>query len=93
MHELRRDFGAIARDTEALLKATADVANGRVQEIRARAETSLQKARESLDLAQLAEKVRNTATDADNYVRNHKWGFIGAAAGTGLLVGLMTRRH
>jgi len=93
MQELRKDFGTIARDTEALLKATADVANERVQEIRARAQNSLRQARESLTAEEWTERMRDAAGDADEYVSSHKWGFIGAAAGTGLLLGLLARRH
>jgi ElaB/YqjD/DUF883 family membrane-anchored ribosome-binding protein len=90
---LRKDFSAVAHDTEALLKATADVANERIQEIRTRTQSTLQQARDSFDAATWSERVRHVATDADVYVSDHKWGFIGAAAGTGLLLGLLARRH
>jgi ElaB/YqjD/DUF883 family membrane-anchored ribosome-binding protein len=93
MHELRKDFGAVARDTEALLKATADVANDRVQEIRSRAEATLRHARETLDTRELSQKAREVAADTDRYVRDHRWSVIGAAAGIGLLLGLLARRH
>lgn len=93
MHDLRKDLGAIARDAEALLKATADVASERVQEIRSRTESTLKHARESLDARELAQKARDAATTADEYVREHRWGAIGAAAGIGLVLGLLARRH
>ena len=41
MKDLRRDLQAVARDTEALLKATAEVTGERVQEARSRTEESL----------------------------------------------------
>lgn len=93
MHDLRKDFGAIARDTEALLKATADVASDRVQEIRSRAENTLRHARDTLDTRELTQKAREVAADTDRYVRDHRWGMIGVAAGIGLVLGLLARRH
>lgn len=93
MHDLRRDLGAIARDAEALLKATADVASDRVQEVRSRTESTLRQAREALNTRELTEKARDAAASADRYVRDHRWGVIGTAAGVGLLLGLLARRH
>ena len=93
MHDLRKDFSAIARDTEALLKATADVASDNVQEIRSRAANTLRHARETLDSRELKQKAREVAADTDRYVRDHRWSVIGAAAGIGLVLGLLARRH
>jgi ElaB/YqjD/DUF883 family membrane-anchored ribosome-binding protein len=40
-------------------------------------------------------RVRKLARNTDNYVRDHSWTIIGAAAGVALLIGLIgaTRRH
>ena len=93
MRGLRKDFGAVARDTEDLVRATADIANDRIQEIRTHAQQSLQQVRESLNGAEISRRARVAAQNADTYVGEHKWGFIGAAAGAGLLLGLFARRH
>ena len=44
LKNLRKDLYAVARDAEALLKATAEVTNDRVQEVRARTEKTLRAA-------------------------------------------------
>ena len=48
MKNLRKDLYAVARDAEALLKATADVTGERVQEVRARTEKTLRQALDHL---------------------------------------------
>jgi ElaB/YqjD/DUF883 family membrane-anchored ribosome-binding protein len=93
MNDLRKDFGAVARDTEALLKATADIAGDRIQEIRTRTQSTLRQARESFEITGWSGRARQVADDADQYVSDHKWSFIGAAAGTGLLLGILMRRQ
>ena len=48
LKNLRKDLYAVARDAEALLKATAEVTNDRVQEVRARTEKTLRAAIDNL---------------------------------------------
>ena len=48
LKNLRKDLYAVARDAEALLKATAEVTNDRVQEVRSRTEKTLRAAMEHL---------------------------------------------
>ena len=92
LKNLRRDLYAVARDAEALLKATADVTNDRVQEMRARTEKTLREAMDHLDSDRLRAQVRRAAEGADVYVRERPWAIVGAAAGVGLLIGLLMRR-
>ena len=82
----------VARDAEALLKATAEVTNDRVQEVRERTEKTLRAALEHLDQDRLRAQVRRVYETTDDYVRERPWAMIGAAAGVGLLVGLLLRR-
>jgi ElaB/YqjD/DUF883 family membrane-anchored ribosome-binding protein len=92
MKELRKDLHAVARDTEALLKATADVAGERVQEARARTQQSLSNTIDHLYDRQMRRRVKRLARNTDTYVRDHSWTVLGAVAGVALLLGVLTRR-
>ncbi len=92
MKDLRNDLRAVARDTEALLKATAEVTGDRVQEARARTEKSLGQVLDSVYDRKMRRRVRRFANHTDEYVRDHSWSIIATAAGVALLVGLLTRR-
>ena len=92
MKDLRRDLRSVARDTEALLRATADVTGDRVQEARARTEHTLRSALDHVYDRRMRRRVRSAARNADAYVRDHSWTVIGVAAGVALLIGLLTRR-
>jgi ElaB/YqjD/DUF883 family membrane-anchored ribosome-binding protein len=92
LKHLRKDLHAVARDAEALLKATADMTGDRVQEARSRTEKTVRQAYDHLYDDRLHRRVRKAARTTDAYVRDHSWGAIGAAAGVGLLIGLLARR-
>ncbi|HEY5808529.1 MAG TPA: hypothetical protein VIT67_11200 [Povalibacter sp.] len=92
MKDLRKDLSLVARDTEALLKATAEVTSERVQEARARTEKSLHSAMDRVYDRQMQRRVRRLARHTDTYVRDHSWAVVGAVAGIALLVGLLARR-
>jgi len=92
LKNLRRDLYAVARDAEALLKATAEVTSDRVQEVRARTEKTLNAALDHLSNDRLRAQVRRVAESTDEYVHERPWAMIGAAAGVGLLIGLLLRR-
>ena len=89
---LRKDLYAVARDAEALLKATAEVTNDRVQEVRARTEKTLSAVLDHLVRTGCAPRCAGLPRSTDDYVRERPWAMIGAAAGVGLLIGLMLRR-
>src|SRR5262245_29381100 len=94
MKDLRQDLSAVARDTEALLKATAEVTGERVQEARLRAQETLQTAVDHLYDKRMQRRLKRVVRSADTYVRDHSWAVIGAAAGIALIVGLLgNRRH
>jgi ElaB/YqjD/DUF883 family membrane-anchored ribosome-binding protein len=88
--DLRNDLQAVARDAEALLKATADVGGERIGEIRSRTQDTLKRAYDHLYARNL--QAREFAREADTYVRDHSWGAIAVAAGAGLLLGLLITR-
>lgn len=89
MSDLRNDLYAVARDAEALLKATAEVTNDQVQEIRRRTEQTLRETLDHLD----TERMRNMARRTNRYIRDNSWAVVGAAAGIGLVIGLMAWRN
>jgi ElaB/YqjD/DUF883 family membrane-anchored ribosome-binding protein len=92
LKDLRNDLKVVARDTEALLKATAEVTSERVQEARARTEKSLREVLDNVYDRKVQRRVRRMARTTDTYVRDHSWSLIGAVAGIALLVGLLARR-
>ena len=92
IRHLRKDLHSVARDAEELLKATADVANDRVQEARTRTEKTVTQAFDNLYDRRMQRRVRKYARQADTLVRDNSWSIIGAVAGIALIVGLLSRR-
>ena len=93
MNDLRDDLKAMLRDTDALLKATAEIGSDQVQDLRTRTQSAVQKVRDSLSEDGLTGYARTAARNTDEYVHEHPWSIIGAAASTGLIIGLLARRH
>ncbi len=89
------DLRAIVRETEDLLRATEGHAGERIQEVRARAEESLEGAKERLrSISDDAEqKVRTAARSTDTYVRENPWTAVAIAVGVGFLIGSIGRRR
>ena len=92
IRHLRKDLLNVARDAEELLKATADVANDRVQEARSRTQKTVRQAIDNVYDRRMQRRVRKYARYTNDYVREHSWGVIGAVAGVALLLGLLSRR-
>lgn len=93
IQDLRQDLHAVARDAEALLKATANISGEKVQEARARTQETLQRTFDRLYDRKMKRRVRNLARTTDTYVRDHSWAVIGAIAGVALLVGFLASRR
>jgi len=89
------DFKVVVADTEALLKATASQGGEKLAEVRAKAEESLQvvKARMVEAQAELLAKTKEAAKATDVYVHENPWKAVGAAAGVGLVIGLLIGRR
>jgi ElaB/YqjD/DUF883 family membrane-anchored ribosome-binding protein len=85
--DLRNDLQAVARDAEALLKATANVTGEKVEEVRARTQETVRRAYDHL--YERNQQMRRLASSTDVYVRDHSWTAIGVAVGVGLLIGLL----
>jgi ElaB/YqjD/DUF883 family membrane-anchored ribosome-binding protein len=93
MNDLRKDLQAVARDAEALLRATADVTGEKVQEARARTQETVRGALDHLYGSGLQRRARQYVRTTDTYVREHSWSIIGVAAGAALLLGLIALRR
>lgn len=93
--QLIADFKLVIHDAEALLKATANKGDAKLDEIRARAEQSLNGIKDGLGEAEsaLIDQTRDAVHSADAYVHQNPWNAIGIAAGVGVLVGLLTSRN
>jgi ElaB/YqjD/DUF883 family membrane-anchored ribosome-binding protein len=93
--QLLGDFKALMADAEALIKATASHEDGTITSIRSKALDTLTKAKENLSLLEgpLSEKAKAMAEGADDFVHRKPWEAVGVAAGLGLLIGLLIRRH
>lgn len=93
--QLIDDFKVVVADAEALLKATANQGGEKLAEVRAKAEESLRVAKDKMAEAQAAllVKTKAAARATDVYVHENPWSSVGAAAGVGLVIGLLIGRR
>ncbi len=82
----------LVEDAQALLAATAHVAEEKVVDARKRLMSAIEKGRETWKSVQ--EKAVAGAKATDEIIRDHPYQAIGAALGIGVLVGfLLSRRN
>lgn len=93
--QLVSDLKAVISDAEALLEATSAQAGERIQDVRARTQQTLDRARARLEEIEkdALRAVREAADVAEDYVRENPWQSVGVAAGVGLLLGLLIGRR
>lgn len=93
--QLIADFKVVVADAEALLKATANQGGEKLAEVRAKAEESLRVVKDRMADAQeaLLLKTKAAAKATDAYVHENPWKAVGAAAGVGLVIGLLIGRR
>jgi ElaB/YqjD/DUF883 family membrane-anchored ribosome-binding protein len=93
--QLIGDFKALMADAEALIKATASHEDGAIASVRSKASETLANAKENLSMLEgpLVDKAKVMAQGADDFVHRNPWEAVGVAAGLGLLIGLLIRRH
>ena len=93
--KLVQDMRVVIADAEDLLRETANQAGEKIAVARERIQDSLHQAK--VKLAEAEALVRERATQAarytDEYVHENPWRAIGAAAGIGLLLGLLISRR
>ena len=92
---LMSDLRVVVADAEELLRLTADQAGQEAADLRGRIAARMQQARADLAALQHATvaKVQAAGHAADEYVHDKPWRAIGAAAGIGLVVGLLIGRR
>jgi ElaB/YqjD/DUF883 family membrane-anchored ribosome-binding protein len=90
-HQIQESAAHLAEDAQALLAATADVAETKVVEARKRLTAALERGKEAWGQAQ--DYAVAQAKAADEVIRDHPYQSIGIAFGVGALLGLLLRRR
>jgi ElaB/YqjD/DUF883 family membrane-anchored ribosome-binding protein len=93
--KLMSDLRTVIADAEEVLKVTADQATAGAAELRVRMQERLHQARIHLQDLQDSAVARAKAAGhaADDYVHEHPWKAIAAAAGVGMIIGLLIGRR
>jgi ElaB/YqjD/DUF883 family membrane-anchored ribosome-binding protein len=93
--KLMSDLKVLIADAEELLRATAGQTSNGAAALRGRVQDTLERAKASLAETQAEAIARAKAAGqaADTYVHDNPWKAIGAAAGIGLLIGLLMSRR
>lgn len=89
-----QDLRVVVADAEELLRATAGQAGEKVSAARERIQENLAAAKERLAAAQDAvlARTKEAAKVTDEYVHDNPWKAVGAAAGVGLIIGMLISR-
>jgi len=92
--QLIADFKVVMDDAEALLKATANHGDEKLDELRAKARESMRRVGERITHSQaaLVANGKKAVKATDVYVHENPWAALGVAGGVGLLLGLLMRR-
>jgi len=93
--KLMQDLKIVIGDAEELLRATAAQAGEKATAAREKIQDSLHRAKIKLAEAEdlMIDKTKQAARATDEYVHEHPWRAVGAAAGIGLIVGLLIGRR
>lgn len=88
------DVKALVRDAQSMLTAAASLTGVKADELRERGMEMLDRAlgRAGHYQDQAMEKGRELAHEADVYVKDNPWRTVAAAAGVGLLLGVLLSR-
>ena len=88
--KLAQDLRVLIRDAEALLKAGAADAGGKMEDLKSRLRASVGQMKETCH--DLEQKVAAGAKATDKVIREHPYESIGVAFGVGLLIGVLVTR-
>ena len=93
--KLMADLRTVIADAEEVLKVTADQATAGAAELRVRMQERLHQAKLRLhDLQENAvARAKAAGHAADDYVHEHPWKAVAAAAGVGMIIGLLIGRR
>jgi ElaB/YqjD/DUF883 family membrane-anchored ribosome-binding protein len=86
--KLAGDVRVLVSDIEELMKATAAQSGERLAAVRARVESALAEAKDTVVL-----RGRDAARATDRYVHENAWKAVGLGAGIALLVGILIGRR
>lgn len=88
---LAADMKLVMNDVEALLRSTANQANGEMEEWHSRLRDRVSDMKHRLGQMErsAADKARAAGRATDEYVHQHPWQSVGIAAGAGALVGVL----
>jgi ElaB/YqjD/DUF883 family membrane-anchored ribosome-binding protein len=89
------EFSAIVGEAETLLNKAATETGDKARDIRSQVESKLLSAKLRLQEleGQAVDRAKEAARVTDDYVHDHPWQAIGAAAAVGFVVGLMMNRR
>jgi ElaB/YqjD/DUF883 family membrane-anchored ribosome-binding protein len=93
--QLINEFKVVVADAEALLKETANSGGGKIAEVRAKVEKSLEVAKSRIMDVQgeVLARTKVAAKATDEYVHDNPWRSVGFAATIGIVVGLLVGRR
>ncbi len=90
-----RDIQNVVSDAQDLLKTVQESGENKVNEMRAKVQSQIDAARQTL--AELQQSVQDGAKVAinstDQYVRANPWRAVGIGAGIGALIGILIARR
>ncbi len=89
------DLRAVVADAEALIEAGLNDAGGRAEQVRERAQGSVDKARARLDELEedITARAKAASADAARYIRDNPLQSVGIAAAAGIVIGLVLSRR
>ncbi|MCC7487388.1 MAG: DUF883 family protein [Burkholderiales bacterium] len=82
------DVRILAADVEELVKATAAQSGEKLAAARARVQTALAGARETVTV-----RGRQAVQSADEYVHDNPWAAVGVSGALGLIIGILIARR
>ena len=92
-----KELREVLASTEALLAAVGDQGGEAVEELRERLTTTIADVRKQMGPSVLSSardtiaRVRDTASDLDDFVQDRPWSALAIGAGVGLLIGFLMR--
>ncbi len=89
------EFSGMLGEAEDMLKRAADETGEKARDLRSQVETKLLHAKLRLQelQGQAADQAKEAARATDDYVHDHPWTSIGAAAAIGFVAGLLINRR
>lgn len=92
---LENDLRQVVNEAENLIAEVAATAGNGFDDVRDRVEERLHSAKMTLGEAKeaITERARHAATATEEYVGDHMWQSLAAAAAVGVVIGMLIRRH